>query len=276
MREIRQAVQETIRDADTRLTLLDVERRLSRYHRRDRSAIRSAIKELVHERELMYVSDFGRTFIETSLHKPIRITASIVIKPPNCTVIPGAGDIVVSLGVGTSFGSGQHPTTRLCLKGLEALLQKNAHPWVGRKSRALDIGTGSGVLIITAVKMGITLGIGLDVDPCSVSEAWANVECNGLSERITISSQAFEKSEETFDLILANLRLPTLKNYLPQMISRMEPGGRLLLSGVKSEECDGFVGQAQSVQLNRTWMAEERGWVALIFKKQAKKRGRGS
>jgi hypothetical protein len=80
---VRRAVRETIRDAETRLTLLDIERRLSRYCLGDRRAVRSAIKKLVDRQELMYVSDFGHTFIEAALHKPIRITNSIILKPLN-------------------------------------------------------------------------------------------------------------------------------------------------------------------------------------------------
>jgi ribosomal protein L11 methyltransferase len=272
MQDVKQAVRETIRDADTRLTLLDIERRLSRHCRGDRRAVRSAVKELVDQRELMYVSDFGHTFIEASIHKPIRVTSTIVLKPRECTAEQNAGDIVVSLCYGTSFGSGRHPTTRLCLKGLEYLQRNESGPWRGEKTRALDIGTGSGVLIITALKMGIASGVGIDIDPCAISEARGNVADNGLSERITISSKPFETVEEAFNLILANLRLPTLKSFLPQMVDRITPGGSMLLSGIKSEELDSFIKQSHRFGLNREWVGEERGWAAIVFYKESKKR----
>ena len=265
---VRRAVRETIRDADTRLTLLDIERRLSLYCHHDRRAVRSAIKELVDQRELMYVSDFGHTFIEASLHKPIRITASIILKPLNCTVEQDPGDIVVSLCHGSSFGSGQHATTRLCLKGLEYFLDEESVPVTGKNTRALDIGTGSGVLIIAALKMGIASGMGIDIDPCSVSEAQNNVACNGLSNRIVISAQPFDKMVESYDLILANLRLPTLKSFFPQMVNRIKPGGVILLSGIKSEERELIVKQGQRLGMNQEWMDEERGWAALGFQKE--------
>ncbi len=265
---VRQAVRETIRDADTRLTLLDIERRLSRHCRGDRRAVRSAIKELVDQQELMYVSDFGHTFIEASIHKPIRITSTIVLKPRECTVEQNAGDIVVGLCYGTSFGSGRHPTTRLCLKGLEYLQRNESGPWRGEKTRALDIGTGSGVLIITALKMGVESGVGIDIDPCSVSEAQSNVACNGLSNRIVISSQPFDKIVESYDLILANLRLPTLKSFFPQMVNQTKPGGVILLSGIKNEERASIVRQSRGLELSQKWMDEERGWAAIGFQKE--------
>ncbi len=268
MQDVRQAVRDIIRDAKTRLTQLDIERRLSLHCQIGRRSVRSAIKALVDEQELMYVSDFGHTFIETALNKPIRIAATVVLKPCNCTFEQGAGDIVVSLCHGASFGSGQHPTTRLCLEGLAWFLQKESVPWPAEKARALDIGTGSGVLIITAVKMGIASGIGLDVDPCAVSEARANVAHNKLSERIVISSQDVEAYKGPFDLILANLRWPTLASYLPQMVDKTMPDGAMLLSGVKSEELDAFVKQSRQYGLKQAWMGEEHGWAAILFQQK--------
>jgi ribosomal protein L11 methyltransferase len=268
MREIRQAVRETIRDAETRLTLLDIERRLSRYCLGDRRAVRSAIKKLVDRQELMYVTDFGHTFIEAALHKPIRITSSIILKPLNCTLKQDPDDIVVSLCHGSSFGSGQHSTTRLCLKGMEYFLGRESVPMSGKNTSALDIGTGSGVLIITALKMGIASGLGIDIDPCSIAEARNNVACNDLSNRISISAQPFDKMVESYDLILANLRLPTLKSFFPQMVDRIKPGGVILLSGIKSEERTSIVRQSRGLELNQEWMDEECGWAAIGFQKE--------
>lgn len=269
---VQQAVREVLRDADQRLTLLDIERNLSRHCRDDKRAVRSAIKELVDQRELMYVTDSGHTFVEASIHKPIRITATIVLKPRECTVEQNTGDIVISLCYGTSFGSGRHPTTRLCLKGLEYLQQNEPGLWCEEKTSAIDIGTGSGVLIITALKMGIASGVGIDIDPCAISEARGNVACNGLSGRGTISSKPFEAFEEAFHLIIANLRLPTLKLFLPQMVERIRSGGRMVLSGIKSEELDAFIKHSHGFGLNQEWVGEERGWAAIVFYKNNKKR----
>lgn len=272
MPETHQAVLETIRVTKTRLTLLDLERRLSRYGLRDRKIIRSAVRTLVDQQELMFVSEFGHTFIETALHKPIRITNSIILKPLNCKVEQGSGDIVVSLCHGMSFGYGQHPTTRLCLEGIEYFLGEESSLMLGKNTRALDIGTGSGVLIITALKMGIASGIGLDIDPCAISEAQSNVECNGLSDKISISAQPFEKITESYNLILANLRLPTLKSFLLQMVDRTKPGGVILLSGIKSEEQESIIKQGQEMELDQKWFDETHGWSAIGFQKNLKKR----
>ena len=267
MRKIRKAVRETIRLAETRLTLLDIERRLSRYGLSDRKAIRSAVRTLVDRQELMFVSDFGRTFIEASLHKPIRITSSIILKPLNCNVKQSPGDIVVSLCHGTSFGSGQHPTTRLCLKGLDSFVGNGLTSILGEKATVLDIGTGSGVLIITALKMGFVSGVGIDIDACAISEAQSNVHINGLSNKITISAQPFEEIAGTYSLIIANLRLPTLKSFLPIMVDRVKAGGMILLSGVKCQESGTILNHGLGLGLHQAWTADEKGWAAIGFQK---------
>ena len=267
MQKIRKAVRETIRLAETRLTLLDIERRLSRYGLSDRKAIRSAVRTLVDRQELMFVSDFGRTFIEASLHKPIRITSSIILKPLNCNVNQSPGDIVISLRHGTSFGSGQHPTTRLCLKGLDFFVGKGLTSILDEKATVLDIGTGSGVLIITALKMGFVSGVGIDIDACAISEAQSNVHINGLSNKIIISTQPFEEISGTYSLIIANLRLPTLKSFLPIMVDRAKPGGMILLSGVKCQESGTIVNHGLGLGLHQEWTADEKGWAAIGFKK---------
>lgn len=273
VRGVRQAVRDTLRDAKTRLTPLDIERTLSRSCRINRKKVRLAIKELVDRQELMYVSDFGRTFVETSLHKPIRITSNVVLKPWNCSFKQDPGDVVVSLCHGISFGSGQHPTTRLCLKGLGFLQQSAGISWRGQNTRAIDIGTGSGVLIITALKMGVASGVGIDIDACARSEAVRNVACNGLSERISILSEPFETFKESFNLILANLRLPTLEPLLPLLADRITPGGRILLSGIKNEEIDLFLEHSRGSGLCREWVGNEQGWAAIVFFKHNHKKG---
>lgn len=265
MHDVPQTVREVIRDAETRLTPLDVERQVSRHCQVNRGIVRSAIKELVGYQELMYVNDFGRTFIETSLHKPIRIGANVVVRPWNCKFKENAGDIVVSLCHGISFGSGRHPTTRLCLKGLTCLQHTETGVWCRGKTRALDIGTGSGVLIITALKMGVAAGVGVDIDACARWEARSNAKFNGLAERVTISSEPFEAFKKVFHLIMANLRWPTLTSLLPKMVESTTPGGKILVSGIKSEELDVFIKQSLEFGLNRVWVGEERGWAAIIF-----------
>ena len=260
-----QAVRDTVRNAETRLTPLDIQRRLFRLHRFERRTVRSAIAQLVNEREFMYVSDFGRTFIEPSLHKPVRIAASIVLKPWECSFEADVGEVVVSLSHGISFGTGQHPTTRLCLSGLEYLWKMKRFQALEEKSRALDIGTGSGVLIITAVKMGIASGVGIDVDPCAISEARGNVAGNGLSERIEILSKPFDKMKEKFDLVLANLRFPTLISFFARMAESTNSNGLILLSGIKSREAASVIEHSRQFGLHRIWMGEEHGWAAVGF-----------
>ena len=102
--------------------------------------------------------------------------------------------------------------------------------------RILDIGTGSGVLAIAALKLGLEMGLGLDIDPCARVEASENAELNGLSQRMDISGCSLDTLQGVFFLITANLRFPTLKAYLKNMIDLTETGSFLVISGIKINE----------------------------------------
>lgn len=115
--------------------------------------------------------------------------------------------------------------------------------------------------------MGVTRGVGIDVDSSAISEASQNVALNHLSERIEITSQPFETIEASFDLIMANLRWPTLKAYLPQMVTRMNAEAALLLSGIEKEESPAFLEQALGLDLDLQWQDEELGWAAICLQR---------
>lgn len=262
---LQQTILNLVHKSLRRLTLADLQKELSCCSWKEKKALRSAIRALIDQSELMYITADGHTFIENALNRPVRISDRIVIKPENCSFKADIGDVVINLGYGISFGSGQHATTRLCLKGLETLIQLHPELGVLENTSVLDVGTGSGVLIIAAVKMGLSLGLGIDVDGVSRSEARQNVHCNALDDRINISSQPFEAITESYDLITANLRWPTLNSYLPKMIQNLNTGGVLLLSGIQSQELDTLVKLGERNKLNLLWRETDKGWAAVGF-----------
>ena len=119
----------------------------------------------------------------------------LIATTPAAGVDPG--DIVVNIKAGAAFGTGCHPTTRLALTGLEKVCKNNLIPIGTENCRVLDIGTGSGVLSIAALKMGLDQGIGLDIDPCARAEAAENAVLNGLSKRLEISGSWNHRSMST-------------------------------------------------------------------------------
>ncbi len=227
------------------------------------------IHSLVAEGELSYADMHGRTVIEISCHRPVRVSARIFLVPADIPFAPGKGQIAVRLLHGVSFGTGQHPTTRMSLAGLDLLLGEKdfSRSFMAKESRVLDIGTGSGVLTIAAMKLGIARGIGLDIDPCAIAEARENARINGLADHMEISARPLEEIKPPFDLICANLRLPTLKSLQTQILRLAAPESGLLISGIHPEEVPIILKAYQHEHFRCITRQEEKNWVMLAFQK---------
>jgi len=253
--------------AGDRQTPADILKALSHPPSFPKTSVQEAIRELVADGALVYTTEFGRSFLEPSFDRPVRVSERIVLSPPDRDVPPGPGEIVVRLRPGAAFGVGRHPTTRLALRGIEFALRREAAACRCAGSRVLDIGTGSGVLAIAAVKLGIENGVGLDVDPCAVAEASHNVRLNGLAGRIEVSDRGLERIDPVFNLVVANLRLPTLVRLAAPVAALTMPGGALVVSGVQRAEQTAVVAAYGRQRFECAWsMAEER-WVGLVLNK---------
>lgn len=265
----RKQVLHAIRHSPERLTPLALQHQLQQEHGLSRQQVKHAVAELVQNKEIAYTYQFGCTFLEMAYDRPRRVSASIVIKPPACSYVPAPGDVVVDMRPGASFGIGQHPTTRLSLQGLDFLMHREPRLANLVRSAVLDVGTGSGILLITALKMGFSGGIGLDVDPCAVAEARENVVLNGLERRARILETPMEDIDAAYDLIMANLRLPTLVRILPLLLARTKEQGHMVLSGIKADEMKAFLIPLKAAAgLARVWQGEELGWGAVVLKKR--------
>jgi ribosomal protein L11 methyltransferase len=162
---------------------------------------------------------------------------------------------------------GRHPTTRLALRGIEFALSREGAARRAAGSSVLDIGTGSGVLAIAAVRLGIETGVGLDIDPCAVVEAAQNVSLNGLTGRIEIAKRGLECIDAVFSLVVANLRRPTLERLAATLSALTMPGGALVLSGVQHEEQAAVVAAYGRQRFECVWAVAEDRWVGLVFDK---------
>jgi ribosomal protein L11 methyltransferase len=171
-------------------------------------------------------------------------------------------DVVLSLDPGMAFGTGLHPTTRLCLAALEALADEGlfAHP---RAARVLDVGCGSGILAIAAGKLGARYLLGVDTDPIAVESTAANARLNGLARRIRVRQSSVPTGEPPFDLVLANLIASLLVQLAPDLRNELAPGGRILASGIfrDREAAVRTAFESAGLTLARRWAEED--WVAL-------------
>jgi ribosomal protein L11 methyltransferase len=267
IREIRQKVFETVSESNKRLTYGEVEKRLSKKFAVHKKALKTAISELVADRQLIYTYNLGCSFLEKSFNKPTRISKRIVLKPPGMSYTPESDDVVIDIAQGASFGSGEHPTTRLAVRGIEAALSEKNRFSKTNPTRALDIGTGSGILAIAAVSLGVKKALAIDIDPCSKSEAKKNIRLNSMDHRIQVLDRNIEQINEKFFLITANLRYPTLVRLCSHISKITEQPGRVVVSGIKTHEVTDILNSYTRNGFGCAWKAVEKDWVGMVFVK---------
>ena len=151
----------------------------------DRHMVACAVKRLLSEGSLTYEQQLGRTVLAISYQHGRKITDRICLASETDQILPdeSIGKIVLRLSSGASFGSGDHPTTRLALKAIEELFENRS---LGQGVKVLDVGTGSGILAIAALLLGADTGLGIDIDPCALWDARRNAHLNGLGGRLRI------------------------------------------------------------------------------------------
>ncbi len=161
--------------------------------------------------------------------KPQRIGRRIVIKLPEQTILPAKDDIVIDLEPGMAFGTGLHATTRMCLVRLEELV----HPG----DSLLDMGTGSGVLAIAAVKLGTAAVLALDHDPTAVAVAKENISRNSVSHAATVKEGSLDyltrHAVPPFHGMVVNIIADVIVNLMEHDLTcHLKPGGWLVVSGI--------------------------------------------
>ncbi|MDR0441632.1 MAG: 50S ribosomal protein L11 methyltransferase [Candidatus Accumulibacter sp.] len=185
-----------------------------------------------------------------SQFKPIRISDRLWIVPSWHTA-PDPRAIVLVLDPGMAFGTGSHPTTRLCLEWLENAVTPGCS--------VLDYGCGSGILGIAAARLGAADVLGVDIDPQAVAAARDNAERNEVDARFENSATRIRGQ---FDLVVANILANPLKALAPAICSHVRPGGRLALSGILPPQTDDLIAAyAPWIPLAAVGLSE--GWVCL-------------
>ncbi|WP_298817764.1 50S ribosomal protein L11 methyltransferase [Chloroflexus sp.] len=211
----------------------------------------------------------------------MRIGERIVIVPSWLEYQPQPDDIALLLDPGMAFGTGLHPTTKLCLQLLERLVHPNDH--------VLDLGTGSGILAIAAAKLGAGAVLALDNDPIAVRVAQENVERNQVRAIVQVAEGSLGAGQAmghwlsgdfgpdrpdpalsantplaTFDLIAANLIAKVLVLLAPDLAAALKPGGRLVSSGIIDQKEAEVVAAFTAVGLTLLERHVEGEWVALV------------
>ncbi|MGD9823689.1 50S ribosomal protein L11 methyltransferase, partial [Desulfobacter sp.] len=221
---------EILNNATARLTARAYIREISREFALTPFQAKKVLTSLVARQDVAYQDLYGSTYVMESFSKPVRITDRFFILPPDISSIAGPEDIDIRISAGISFGTGHHPTTRLCLAALDRLFFSTAlsgHLLQGGK--AGDIGTGSGVLAMAACLAGMSQCMAWETDPNAVCEACRNVAANGLETRVNVIHGTMAAQDLRLSLVMANLRFPTLKQLAPDMCSILIPNGHRIL-----------------------------------------------
>ena len=160
------------------------------------------------------------------------ISPRLVVRPPWEAVTPAPGQRVLTLDPGIAFGTGQHPTTRACLDAIDALAVE------GTDRSFLDVGCGSGILSIAAALEGFRDVHGFDNDPDAVRNANENAEANGLGVLFSDGDLSVPGTATPADVVAANVLAPVLVRFACEVGALVNPGGRLILSGILDEQYD--------------------------------------
>lgn len=165
-------------------------------------------------------------------------------------------EVAVRMDPGMAFGTGMHPTTRACI----AMLQE-VRPM---PSRVLDVGSGSGILALAALRLGAERVDCLDTDEAAVAATLANAEANGLADRVAVNQGTLpEVAAERFPLVLANLVAAVLVDLAERLAAHAVPGGTLLAAGIIAERAGEVTEALASAGFRLTERRDDEDWVAL-------------
>jgi ribosomal protein L11 methyltransferase len=204
--------------------------------------------------EIRFVADQDWVRLTQSQFEPILIGERLVITPSwHASDDPSRIEIVLDPGL--AFGTGSHPTTRLCLQWLERTLPAGA--------TVIDYGCGSGILAIAAARLGAAHVVGVDIDPQALVATRENAQHNRVEVEVRASSEA---RPEPADVVVANILSSPLKLLAPMLTDLVRPGGLLVISGVLERQIDDVsAAYAPRLALQVAGLAD--GWACLAATK---------
>jgi ribosomal protein L11 methyltransferase len=196
--------------------------------------------------------------------RPLRICSKVIVCPTWESLEPQPGETILRMDPGQAFGTGEHTSTRLCLKAIEALAA-DGETRSFLFSRVLDVGTGSGILALVAALFQAESVLAIDNDPLAVEAAGAHVLLNRLESIIRVELAVPEKISGSFSLILANLTLNDLLPLAPAFRKLLSPLGILVTSGVLASQARLLISPFMRNKLAFLGMDLEEEWACIRF-----------
>lgn len=186
----------------------------------------------------------------------------VLITPSWAAGEPGEGEVALILDPGMAFGTGLHPTTRGCL---ELLQEVRPMP-----ERVLDVGCGSGILALAALRLGAVRAVGLDTDPLAIDATRANAERNDLADAVEVRHGTLPaQPEERYGLVLANLVAVVLIGLASRLVGHLAPGGALLVGGIIQPRAVEVTGAMLVAGLRVAERRDDGEWVSLRLEHDA-------
>jgi ribosomal protein L11 methyltransferase len=188
---------------------------------------------------------------------PQKISRRLVVKPTWREYTTASDDIVIELDPGMAFGTGTHPTTALCAAMIEAYLQKG--------DRFLDVGTGSGILMIAAARLGAARVCGIDRDETAVEVAAANLKLNSIQpHRFEVkAANLIDETNDTYDIIAANILTHVILELITDIRRVLNPGGIFICSGIIEKKQRQVARALQKIGFDIIEAAVKEEWVAI-------------
>jgi ribosomal protein L11 methyltransferase len=203
------------------------------------------------------IIDPGWATMWQSRFEPLPIGDRFLIVPPWNRAIE-AGRIGITVLPGQAFGTGHHPTTSGALLAIDDLIAR------GDILRAIDVGTGSGILAIAMAMLGVPKVIGIDNDALALDNARENAALNEVKTPLAFSTTPVARVRGKFDLVVANILSETLIAMAPDLTRLVAKDGHLVLGGILSREAKSIAAH-YAPELQLTSSTTSRGWITMVF-----------
>ena len=241
---------------------------LNPYAEKRKAAILSTFEEKFAEREdIIYTVDFyeyDEEDYQNSWKKylfPEKVSEKFVVKPTWREYTPEADELIIELDPGRAFGTGSHPTTSLCLK----LMEEN----ISEGDSVIDVGTGSGILMIAADRLGASEIYGTDIDELAVESAKENLELNNISEdkaKVYKGDLISVVENKKFDVVVANILADVLLILLHDISKVVKPNGKIPFSGIIEDKCELLRREVESLGFTVEEIKADKEWRAMLIK----------
>ena len=241
---------------------------LNPYAEKRKMAILSTFEEKFADRDdIIYTVDFyeyDEEDYQNSWKKylfPEKVSEKFVVKPTWREHTPEAEELIIELDPGRAFGTGSHPTTSLCLK----LMEEN----ISEGDSVIDVGTGSGILMIAADRLGASEIYGTDIDELAVESAKENLELNKISEekaKVYKGDLISVVENKKFDVVVANILADVLLILLHDISKVVKPNGKIIFSGIIEDKCELLKREVESLGFTVEEIKADKEWRAMLIK----------